>query len=120
MIKRPVVVKFGGELLDRAAHLSGVVTAVGRVARQLPLVVVHGGGKEIDTALRAAGIEKRQVDGLRVTDEATLDVVVGVLAGSVNTRFVAAAVGGRREGGWSDWSGCGLRSVRGGAAPSVG
>ena len=55
-----------------------------------PLVVVHGGGKEIDAALKAAGIEKRQVDGLRITDEATLDVVVAVLAGAVNTRFVAA------------------------------
>src|SRR5262245_10104992 len=57
-----------------------------------PLVIVHGGGKEIDAALRAAGIEKRQIDGLRVTDQATLDVVVSVLAGAVNTRFVAALV----------------------------
>jgi acetylglutamate kinase len=40
--------------------------------------------------LNAAGIEKRQVDGLRVTDDATLAVVVGVLAGTVNTRLVAA------------------------------
>ena len=55
-----------------------------------PLVIVHGGGKEIDAALKAAGIEKRQVDGLRITDEATLDVVVAVLAGAVNTRLVAA------------------------------
>ena len=52
--------------------------------------IVHGGGKEIDAALKAAGIEKRQVDGLRITDEATLDVVVSVLAGAVNTRLVAA------------------------------
>jgi len=56
------------------------------------MVLVHGGGKEIDAALKTAGIEKRQVDGLRVTDEATLDVVVEVLAGAVNTRFVAALV----------------------------
>ena len=49
-----------------------------------PLVIVHGGGKEIDVALKKAGIEKRQVEGLRITDEATLEVVVAVLAGSVN------------------------------------
>src|SRR6185369_17979927 len=55
-----------------------------------PLVVVHGGGKEIDAALRTAGIEKRQVDGLRITDQPTLEIVVAVLAGAVNTRFVAA------------------------------
>jgi acetylglutamate kinase len=52
-------------------------------------VIVHGGGKEIDAALKMAGIEKRQVDGLRVTDDATLDVVVSVLAGTINTRLVA-------------------------------
>ena len=55
-----------------------------------PLVIVHGGGKEIDAALKTAGIEKRQVDGLRITDEPTLDVVVAILAGAVNTRLVAA------------------------------
>jgi acetylglutamate kinase len=60
------------------------------VAAGTPVVVVHGGGKEIDASLRVAGIEKRQVDGLRITDDATLDVVVSVLAGAVNTRFVAA------------------------------
>ena len=50
---------------------------------------MHGGGREIDRALAAAGIAKQQVDGLRVTDEATLDVVVAVLAGLLNTRLVA-------------------------------
>ena len=66
----------------------------------MPVVIVHGGGKEIDAALKTAGIEKRQVDGLRITDAATLDVVVSVLAGAVNTRFVAAlgAAGVPRSG----------------------
>jgi acetylglutamate kinase len=91
---RPVVVKFGGELLDDPARLRGVVAALAKVsheaATRVPLVVVHGGGKEIDAALKAAGIEKRQVEGLRITDRPTLDVVVAVLAGAINTRFVAA------------------------------
>ena len=90
MTGRAIVVKFGGELLEPGARLAGVVGVIARVAAQRALVVVHGGGKEIDAALNAAGIEKRQVDGLRVTDAATLDVVVGVLAGTVNTRLVAA------------------------------
>jgi acetylglutamate kinase len=68
-----------------------VVSALA-AARHAPLVVVHGGGKEIDAALNAAGIEKRQVDGLRITDSATLEVVVAVLAGTINTRLVAALV----------------------------
>ena len=88
---KPLVLKFGGELLDDRGHLATVVQALARIARSgRPIVVVHGGGKEIDAALRTAGIDKRQVDGLRITDQATLDVVVAVLGGAVNTRLVAA------------------------------
>ena len=88
---RPLVLKFGGELLENPGLLSTVVSAIaGIVATGAPLVIVHGGGKEIDAALKVAGIGKQQVDGLRITNEATLDVVVSVLAGAVNTRFVAA------------------------------
>lgn len=88
---RPLVVKFGGELIEDPAHLATVVAGLASIANSgTPLVVVHGGGKEIDAALKTAGIEKRQVEGLRVTDEPTLDVVVSVLAGAVNTRLVAA------------------------------
>lgn len=87
----PLVLKFGGELLEDPERLQAVVAAVARVASsRRPLVVVHGGGKEIDAALRTAGLEKRQVDGLRITDAATLEVVVGVLAGRINTRLVSA------------------------------
>ena len=96
MTERAVVVKFGGELLEPGALLTGVVDVIASVAAQRPLVIVHGGGKEIDAALNAAGIEKQQVDGLRVTDSRTLDVVVAVLAGAINTRLVAAV---RRAGG---------------------
>jgi len=105
-----VVLKFGGELLEDRIHLATVVAALGSIATVSPVVVVHGGGREIDAALKTAGLEKRQVDGLRITDEATLDVVVSVLAGAVNTRFVAAltaagvgAVGLTGADGW-----CGL------------
>jgi acetylglutamate kinase len=86
-----VVLKFGGELIEDSRYLGGVVASIrGIASAATPLVIVHGGGREIDAALKVAGIEKRQVDGLRITDEATLDVVVSVLAGAVNTRLVAA------------------------------
>jgi acetylglutamate kinase len=87
----PLVLKFGGELLEERSRMDGVVAALaGIAATGIPMVVVHGGGKEIDTALATAGVKKRQVEGLRITDEATLEIVVAVLAGAVNTRFVAA------------------------------
>ncbi len=113
MSGRPVVVKFGGELLEQPDRLSTVVGAMARVSRRTPLVVVHGGGKEIDAALKGAGIEKRQVDGLRITDDRTLEVVVGVLAGSINTRLVAAlgAAGVKAVGLTGADASCGLSEV---------
>ena len=85
-----VVLKLGGELLDGADALDRIGAMIAQTARRQPVVVVHGGGHEIDTELARAGLGKQTVDGLRVTDAATLDVVVGVLAGRVNTRIVAA------------------------------
>jgi acetylglutamate kinase len=109
----PLVLKFGGELLEDRAHLATVVAAIKAVAARTPIVIVHGGGKEIDAALKVAGLEKRQVDGLRITDEPTLDVVVSVLAGLVNTRFVAAlnTAGVAAVGLTGADAACGLSSV---------
>jgi acetylglutamate kinase len=108
-----LILKFGGELLEDRDRLSTVVSAVARVAHDDPgfsAVIVHGGGKEIDRALKTAGIETRQVDGLRITDEAALDVVVEVLAGAINTRLVArlTAAGVRAVGLTGADAGCGL------------
>ena len=92
------LLKLGGELLETGQKQAALGRVVARAGA--PLVVVHGGGREIDTALLTAGIPRRQVDGLRVTDGPTLDIVVAVLAGTVNTRFVAAinAAGGKAVG----------------------
>ena len=92
-MKRPVVLKLGGELLEQAAEVEQLARRIAKLAAAAPLAIVHGGGKEIDAALAAAGIPKQQVDGLRVTDARTLDVVVAVLAGAINTRLVAALRG---------------------------
>jgi acetylglutamate kinase len=90
----PVVLKFGGELLEDSSRMDAVVSAIAEISSAgTPLVIVHGGGKEIDAALETAGIEKRQIEGLRITDPRTLDVVVSVLAGTVNTRLVGALSG---------------------------
>ena len=99
-MKRRLVLKLGGELLERPEDLQRVAEGIASVAAHASLVVVHGGGREIDAALATAGIPKQQVDGLRVTDARTLDVVVAVLAGAINTRLVAALrrVGARPVG----------------------
>lgn len=63
-------------------------------------VVVHGGGKMITEWLTKMALPTKFVDGLRVTGEESIDVVVGVLAGAVNKRLVASinATGGRAIG----------------------
>jgi acetylglutamate kinase len=86
---RLLVLKLGGELLEDAAEVASLAEAIKRIASSAHVIVVHGGGKEIDAALHRAGIAKRQVDGLRITDGPSLDVVVAVLAGTINTRLCA-------------------------------
>jgi acetylglutamate kinase len=93
---KTLVLKLGGELLELPHDLDHVARGIAALAKRTRLVVVHGGGKEIDAALATAGIPKQQVDGLRVTDARTLEVVVAVLAGAINTKLVAAV---RRAGG---------------------
>ena len=97
---RPIVLKLGGELLEDVSRTRAVAAEIARAAATMPIAVVHGGGREIDAALAKAAIPKQQVDGIRVTDSATLEIVVSVLAGAINTRFVAAinAAGGRSVG----------------------
>jgi acetylglutamate kinase len=86
-----VLLKLGGELLEQPNGRRDIARAMHRLRDGGPLVVVHGGGREVDAEMAAKNIPKRAVDGLRLTDSDTLEVVVGVLAGRVNTRLVAAA-----------------------------
>lgn len=99
-MKRIAVLKLGGELIENEQRLKTLGRAIKTAATKARLVIVHGGGREIDAALAQVGIPKRQVDGLRVTDADTLNIVVSVLAGSINTKFVAAinAAGGKAVG----------------------
>jgi len=84
------ILKLGGELLEDAAAMHAAARGIASLRAGGPVVVVHGGGRAIDADLKARGKSPTFVDGLRVTDEDTLDTVVGVLAGRINTAFVAA------------------------------
>jgi len=88
----PLVLKLGGELAETAADRARIASLASSIAANRPLVLVHGGGRAIDAELDRRGITPRKVDGLRITDRATLDVVVSVLAGLANTELVAALV----------------------------
>ena len=94
------VLKLGGELLEDAAAIRASAAAIVRLAGREPLVVVHGGGRSIDAELEVRGLTPRFADGLRITDSATLESVVAVLAGRTNTALVAAvgALGAKAVG----------------------
>lgn len=81
------VVKIGGNVVDNPEALSKF--ALDFTKLEGPKVLVHGGGKEATRMSKALGIETVMIDGRRVTDRATLDVVTMVYAGLVNKRIVA-------------------------------
>ena len=89
----PLVIKFGGELLETSDDRNRIARFIASVAADRPVLVVHGGGRAIDAELARRQIAPKKVDGLRITDAETLEVVVSVLAGSANTALVAALVG---------------------------
>ncbi|MFI5371073.1 MAG: acetylglutamate kinase [Candidatus Eisenbacteria bacterium] len=81
------VVKLGGRALDTPGALATFARAVAGAAT--PPVLVHGGGSEVSAWCTRLGVEARFIDGLRVTDDATLEIAAAVLAGLANKRLVA-------------------------------
>jgi acetylglutamate kinase len=83
-------VKLGGSILEEAGTRRAIIGQVATLVGQgHEIILVHGGGKSLSRRLSQLGIESRFVDGLRVTDTATLGVAVMVLAGEVNKMLVA-------------------------------
>jgi acetylglutamate kinase len=88
-----LLIKIGGTLLDTAAMRDSLARQIAALlAAGHRCVVVHGGGKQMTRFLEERGIASRFIDGLRVTTPETMDAVLKVLAGSVNTELVAALV----------------------------
>jgi acetylglutamate kinase len=84
-----VVVKYGGHAMgaeERAREFARDIVLLEQTA--INPVVVHGGGPQIEAMLKRVGVKSQFAGGLRVTDEATLEVVEMVLAGSINKQMV--------------------------------
>lgn len=85
-----VVVKYGGNaMVDEALKQSFATDVVLMKLVGIHPVIVHGGGPQIGKLLEQLNIESRFVDGLRVTDSRTMDVVEMVLGGQVNKEIVS-------------------------------
>ncbi|HXP03283.1 MAG TPA: acetylglutamate kinase [Stellaceae bacterium] len=92
---KTVVVKYGGHAMGAGGETFAQDIVLLRQLGMNP-IVVHGGGPQINRMLDRLGIKSRFVNGLRVTDAETMEVVEMVLAGTINKQLVAAinAVGG--------------------------
>ncbi|MDR0527084.1 MAG: acetylglutamate kinase [Spirochaetaceae bacterium] len=89
-VQKLFVIKYGGNAMVDAALMAAVAEDIVSLRRAgTGLVLVHGGGPEIEKQLAAQNIESRFVDGLRYTDEAVMDVVQMVLCGKINKNIVA-------------------------------
>ena len=89
-LDKTIVIKYGGAAMkDAELRASFAVDVVLLKHIGVRPVIVHGGGPQIGATLERLGKESRFVDGLRVTDDETMDVVEMVLGGKVNREIVA-------------------------------
>jgi acetylglutamate kinase len=82
-----VIIKVGGNVVDNPAVLSQVLADFANIPARK--ILVHGGGKVADQLLKKLNIEPQKVEGRRITDSATLEVVTMVYAGLINKNITA-------------------------------
>jgi acetylglutamate kinase len=85
-----VVVKYGGNAMTNEDLKNAVMSDIVLLSLVgIKVVLVHGGGPEINDMLKRVGIESKFINGLRYTDEETVDIVRMVLSGKVNKELVS-------------------------------
>jgi len=87
-----LVLKVGGSELDRPDFVGSLIEVLHDLRAKAEIVLVHGGGKAIARLQEQLQLEPRFVEGLRVTDDPSLDVAEMVLSGLVNKRLVGRLV----------------------------
>ncbi len=86
-MERLTIVKVGGKVVEEKESLDQLLNHFSQIRGKR--ILVHGGGRLATTLSEKLGIETKMVDGRRITDEATLEVVTMVYAGLVNKNIVA-------------------------------
>lgn len=86
----PIVVKVGGAALDAPAEAAAIANTISALHRAWPsgIVVVHGGGTEVDRHLGRLGMKSEKREGIRITPAQHIEEIVAVLAGKMNKRLV--------------------------------
>ena len=81
------IVKIGGNVIDNPQALTSFLTVFSSIKG--PKILVHGGGKSATALAKKTGLEVQMVDGRRITDAATLELITMVYAGKINKTIVA-------------------------------
>ena len=81
------IVKIGGNIIDNETALASFLDAFATI--ESPKILVHGGGKLATHLANQLGLEVKMIDGRRITDQATLDLITMVYAGKINKNIVA-------------------------------
>ena len=88
---KPIVIKIGGAVLDEPEGLDTFWQQVNHLHETMPVVIVHGGGKQATELAHRLGHKPRIVHGRRVTSDLDLDIVQWTMRGSVNAGLVGQA-----------------------------
>ncbi len=86
-MKKLEVIKIGGKVIDNEAQLASVLEAFAKM--EGPKILIHGGGSKASEMERTLGLTPNMVEGRRITDEQSIEVVTMVYAGLINKKIVA-------------------------------
>lgn len=89
---KPVVLKMGGRLLQDRAALDALLAVCANIKQQRPVILVHGGGDQVDQWLAKFGFSTEKIDGQRVSPTEQMPVITGTLDGAVNAEMVSRAM----------------------------
>ncbi|RXJ52385.1 acetylglutamate kinase [Gelidibacter gilvus] len=81
------IIKIGGNIIDNEVALSSFLDVFAAI--ESPKILIHGGGKLATQLANQLGLEVKMIDGRRITDKATLDLITMVYAGKINKNIVA-------------------------------
>ena len=91
MLEKLFVIKIGGALIDNEELLNQFLEQFAEI--QEKKILIHGGGKLATTLADKLGVEQKMVNGRRITDKETLDIVTMVYAGGINKKIVSQLQG---------------------------
>ncbi|MCX7957276.1 MAG: acetylglutamate kinase [Endomicrobia bacterium] len=85
-----IIIKLSGKIIDDDVLFEKFIYSVKKQINRNKLIIIHGGGVQVSEWMRKLSIEPKFVNGLRVTDENVLDIVISVLCGLINKKMVFA------------------------------